>query len=495
MGGDDALTGLYVLVAGPDGTGKSTIAHGVEAALRTAGIPVRTSHWRPKVIAGVRSAGPETVDRPHEQPPRSALTAAAKLAVVYADHLIGGHTAWRRARRDAVLIVERGWLDVLVDPRRYRVSRRLAALWARGGRALPKADVALVCAGDSTIIHARKPEIGVAEVGRQCEVWARSAHLAARDVVVLDTVRQPVDAAVRAATDEVLGRLRDGDGWRRVPLTPGRLSVRSRGPFEVSRLYRPHTARARLATAVERRLPLLPRPPIGAPVPGLGDLWTLLGMEPSAVGAMRSSAPGRWILAASSPSGDCVIKVGRGDDAGLRNEARLLSVPLAEGLTWRRPVTLFTGPWRDRFVVATVAEDVRPGEEVPFDTAFELLLGLRHATRDGGPVTHGDFAPWNLVPTAAGPLLLDWEEARVGDEPLWDLTHYLVVSGALLGRYTPATVLDLLTGSGSAGERLLGDTASTAGPDRHVRQYLTSIHPRDARVRRFRDELLTGLGA
>ena len=34
-------------------------------------------------------------------------------------------------------------------------------------------------------------------------------------------------------------------------------------------------------------------------------------------------------------------------------------------------------------------------------------------------------APWNIVPTAAGLVLVDWEESRFEDDPLFDLSHYV----------------------------------------------------------------------
>lgn len=488
------MTGLYVLIAGPDGTGKSTIAQGLQTALATHGLPVRTSHWRPHRIAGGRAASTSTVVDPHGQRARSPLAGLAKLGVVYADHLIGGWTTWRRARREGVLIVERGWLDVLVDPRRYRVSSGLARWWARGGRALPKADLALVCSGDAARIHARKPEIGADEVGRQCAAWEQMAHLAAQDVVVLDTVDQPVDVAVRSATDTVLARLEASGAWRRVPLSPGRLALRTQGRFDPTGLFRPQTQRSAVAATLARPVPALLRARAEAPLPHLAELWSLLGIRPAGVGAMRSSAPDRWVLRATSPAGDFIFKVGLADDAGLRNEAEFLALPLREGLSWHRPVPVFGGPWRDRFVVATLAEDVRRGTEVPLDTAVRILEELRDATADGGPLTHGDFAPWNLPMTPSGPLLLDWEEARSCREPLWDLTHYLVVVGALLGRYSPTEVAKLLITPESPGRRLLALDPGTDLVSR-VRHYLTVGNPRDVRVRRFRDELLARIPA
>jgi hypothetical protein len=50
-----------------------------------------------------------------------------------------------------------------------------------------------------------------------------------------------------------------------------------------------------------------------------------------------------------------------------------------------------------------------------------------------GPA-HGDFAPWNLLRTEGGWLLIDWEFAAMDAPPFYDLFHHLVQGLVLLGR-------------------------------------------------------------
>jgi hypothetical protein len=49
-------------------------------------------------------------------------------------------------------------------------------------------------------------------------------------------------------------------------------------------------------------------------------------------------------------------------------------------------------------------------------------------------LSHGDVAPWNLLRTSTGWVLIDWEDAREAQTPFYDLMHFLVQSCALLGR-------------------------------------------------------------
>ncbi|HEV8572155.1 MAG TPA: hypothetical protein VGR49_03770, partial [Actinomycetota bacterium] len=78
-----------------------------------------------------------------------------------------------------------------------------------------------------------------------------------------------------------------------------------------------------------------------------------------------------------------------------------------------------------------------------------------------GPA-HGDFAPWNLFRTRSGWTLLDWEEARQGAHPFFDLFHYLVQAHALLRHPTRRQLLAGIEGTGEVG-RAITAYASGAG--------------------------------
>src|SRR5258706_15215769 len=125
------------------------------------------------------------VTEPHRQSPRSTPGALAKLGVVLVDTLLGAATAWRPARRRGVVVVERGWFDMAVDPRRYRLPLGFRRVVRWLGRTIPKADVVVILSGDPRAVHERKPEIGVAEVTRQIESWRVLGPRAGRRVVEL----------------------------------------------------------------------------------------------------------------------------------------------------------------------------------------------------------------------------------------------------------------------------------------------------------------------
>jgi aminoglycoside phosphotransferase (APT) family kinase protein len=88
------------------------------------------------------------------------------------------------------------------------------------------------------------------------------------------------------------------------------------------------------------------------------------------------------------------------------------------------------------------------------------------ATAAGGRregAAHGDLAPWNLLETPDGWVLVDWEHSRVTAPPFFDVFHYVVQAHALLERPTRHEVIaGIATGEGWVG-RAIGAYASQAG--------------------------------
>ena len=476
-------TGM-LLVVGPDGAGKTTVVEAIEAL---AGVPVARAHHRPGVVAGRPSDGPVT--DPHAKPARGLVASLAKLGVVFADHMLGGCTRWRAQRRAGLLLLERGWYDMAVDPRRYRLPGPVAPLVRALGRLVPRPDVALLLSGDAAALHARKPEIGAAEVGRQIDRWRALVPAAARRVVEVDsTETAPEEAAARA-----LAAL-TGPGWRSVPLTPRRIDLRRTGRARSAlAVYQPQSVRARLGAGMSCGLVAFPGRGADAPVPHLDELWRLLELNPDGVASMRSSTQGRIVLAVCRGDRmDVVVKVGSVDDAGLRNEAAMLVAPLRADLGLDRPEVVWAGEWRDRFVLATRAVHRSTAAAWTPDDVVPLAAALAEA----GPITHGDLAPWNLVRTAGAPVLLDWESARWADEPLHDLAHFVVQGGALLARYSPERAVSLLCDPHSPGVRLLAARGLDADAARPLLgTYLAQARPVEPRAIRFRDEMLGVVGA
>jgi RecA/RadA recombinase len=489
--GDRATAGGFVLVAGPDGAGKSTVVDAIVARATSAGLTVARAHYRPGLIVGrPERAGPVT--DPHAEAPRSSIASVGKLFVTFCDHLIGGHSRWRAQRRAGLLLLERGWFDMVVDPRRYRLPDHLTRVVRLLGGLLPRPDLVLLLTGDAAQLHARKPEIGVAEVERQIRRWREVAPAAGGRVVEVDTVQAGPEQAVVALFAALPRTDRTEQQWRSVPLTPRRLALRTTGDARPAlAVYQPQSLRAR-AGALAWRTVRIPGRCVAEPLPHLADLWRVIGVNPNGVAAMKSSTPGRLILSACRDGRMYVIvKIGSANDAALRHEAAMLATPLHPGLPLVRPTLTWSGEWRNHLVLVTRA--AQRCSTVPW-TAHEvvpLAAALATAGADGAPLTHGDLAPWNLIRTAEGPVLLDWESARWTDEPLHDLAHFVVQAGALLGRYGPDRAVAMLCDDGSPGARLLCARGHDGADARTMLgAYLAQARPTEPRAVRFQAEML-----
>ena len=99
---------------------------------------------------------------------------------------------------------------------------------------------------------------------------------------------------------------------------------------------------------------------------------------------------------------------------------------------------------------------------------------------------HGDFAPWNLLRTHDGWVLIDWEEASPSTSSFFDPLHYLVQGYALLGRPTGVELVGALSGRGRLGASLAayaeGADLALGDASQALRDYLetsrTTLDPR-----------------
>lgn len=481
--------GCFVLLAGPDGSGKTTIGDALDSLATADGVRLHRAHYRPGVVGG-RPAGSNVTVTPHAQRPRGYLPSLVKILLVAVDMSVGYLLVWRPARRQGVLLVERGWWDMAVDPVRYRLDARIVPVIRWLGRLLPRPDLMVLLGGDADAIDARKQEIGADEIHRQLASWEGYSSRAARRVLRLDTVtadRRSVAATIMHAVAPPT--LSDA---RRVPFTPDRLAMTAAGAARpAGRLYEPfHPVRRVLK-------------PIGVAAAGYGlapratepfevrELCAALDIACAGYAVLRSSYPGRWLVGVCSGGRmTTVIKVATEPDRPLQKEiATLLRLQLAPPRSFDVPVVRWSGTWRDNVVLAVEAFG-----RTQLVTQVEDVVSLCDAMVNGEqgmrPVVHGDLAPWNVRLRGGRPVVLDWEAAYPGRAPLRDLAHFVISSGALLTSYTPAEAFDLLCADGSPGARHLRAVgeAPEAAPD-FLRRYLRTAPITSDRIAEFRTGL------
>lgn len=182
---------MVVVVVGPDGSGKTAVA-GALAGQRLPA-PVLHLHHRPGLLpARTVHVGPVT--EPHRPRPYPTVLSSLKVLYLWVDYLIGWMVRIRPiVRTGGSVVIERGWWDLLVDPRRYRlapVPRLLHAL----GRLLPRPDATVVLHADLSVLLGRKQELPAAELARQQEAWLSIPDRALRRVLV--DAAQPLDGVV-----------------------------------------------------------------------------------------------------------------------------------------------------------------------------------------------------------------------------------------------------------------------------------------------------------
>ena len=176
-------TGMTVVVLGPDGVGKTSVIGEVGRALAPAFRATRQYHLRPRFGRG--PAGSGVVTDPQGNPPRGRLLSCAKAALWMADYYISYLIdILPRLIRSTLVLFDRHYCDILVDPRRYRYAgpRWLAAMlsrWAFLG------DPIVICLdAPEDVILKRKREVPRHEVARQREAYRRLAERLPRSHVV-----------------------------------------------------------------------------------------------------------------------------------------------------------------------------------------------------------------------------------------------------------------------------------------------------------------------
>lgn len=449
-------TGLFVLITGPDGSGKSTLAAAFPELCKGMFKRQTHNHWRPGLLPrpGVLlGRSPSDPSRPHARRPFGPVASHVLLGYYWADFALGGIlTGWSSRIRAGLLVRERDWWDLAVDPGRYRltVSPRLVGML---GRLLMPADLAFVLQAPPETIRSRKDELGRDELHRQTTAW-RSMALGAKRTVLVDASR-PFDEVAEQVREETLRYLearetsRLGAGWTSLPLIDrGRWHL-PRGPRRAAigglSIYQPVTLKGRVAWEAGRLLAmaggfrLLGRG--HAPPRAVREVLAPHVPPRTSVAVMRANHVGRYVALLTGERGvHAVAKIATTPEGAkaLETEATALDafreqVPSPLSV----PRVLVTEPglllleavrWRPR------ARPWHLDEDVARALGAFFRAGARQTDEGPRGPRHGDCAPWNLLRTQQGWALVDWESADEDGRPYEDLCHYFVQSTTLLSR-------------------------------------------------------------
>ncbi len=196
--------GLWIAVLGPDGSGKSTVIEQLQAALAPAFRRTVRMHLRPRLLRGTSASEIANTD-PHGQQPRGVAASTLKLVYFWADYVLG---FWGRVRallvRNSLVLFDRYYCDLLIDPRRFR-SRAPRWLARTIGAMIPMPDLMLILDAPAEVLQARKQEVTAEESARQAQAYREfAASGAARGRAVVVNAALTIDEVVGACAGQAL---------------------------------------------------------------------------------------------------------------------------------------------------------------------------------------------------------------------------------------------------------------------------------------------------
>lgn len=160
----------YVVILGPDGSGKTTIANGLADVLADE-FAVRRNNFTFGIMPSIsRVLGRAERKSTHEGQRGSGMVhplernRAIILAVWYGlDHLMG-HLALRKTENSEIVIFARSYHDFLYQRAYLNLPKAIPRFFLKLG---PKPDLLLVPVRDPDIVHEQKPELTAKEIAEQ----------------------------------------------------------------------------------------------------------------------------------------------------------------------------------------------------------------------------------------------------------------------------------------------------------------------------------------
>jgi thymidylate kinase len=157
--------GLSVALLGPDGAGKSSTIAALEEGITPLFARSASLGFAPSLRQMLHNK-PLHTGTPHALAPRSTSVSLIRAAYWALYGLLGHATIHWAKTRSTLVLYDRHFIDILVDPVRYRYGGptwALRLIW----RIMVKPDLIILLTGPAEILQARKKELSVAETERQ----------------------------------------------------------------------------------------------------------------------------------------------------------------------------------------------------------------------------------------------------------------------------------------------------------------------------------------
>jgi thymidylate kinase len=191
---------------GPDGAGKSSVICGLISKLTHAGIIVTMRHLKPQIIFPRRYAVGIIVIDPHAKPPRPALISLVKILAWLFEEW---YAYLFQDKKATLLICDRYYHDILVDPLRYRYG---GPAWAAKvvGKLMPQPDFWMLLDAPPEVLQSRKQEVSLAETARQGKAYRNFIRSQCNHVII--DASQPLDQVIADAKYFITKEMRKADG-------------------------------------------------------------------------------------------------------------------------------------------------------------------------------------------------------------------------------------------------------------------------------------------
>jgi thymidylate kinase len=181
---------MKIVVLGPDGAGKSSVINGILEKLNQGDRVVKMRHLKPRPSLPLRG-DPATINSdPHGKPPRSALTSVAKIILWLMEEW---YANLFQDKKEELLICDRYYHDLLVDPIRYRYG---GPIWIARltGKLIPQPMLWVLLDAPTKVLQARKQEVHAEESARQRQAYL-SLVQKQHNYVIVDA-SQPLDKVI-----------------------------------------------------------------------------------------------------------------------------------------------------------------------------------------------------------------------------------------------------------------------------------------------------------
>lgn len=195
---------MFVVLVGPDGSGKSTVARALPLAMAEQFSGSWHFHWRPKLLAsprrhGTGPASPPAVSAPPNKQAYGFFLSLVRFLYYWIDFTVGYWVRIHpRLRAGQLVVGERYFPDILVHPQRYGFALPVWLMRVFGGT-VPAPDATILLAASAEVVRARKDELSLDVIRRQFSAYEREIVGWGTSYAV-DT-EGGVDAAVRGVVE------------------------------------------------------------------------------------------------------------------------------------------------------------------------------------------------------------------------------------------------------------------------------------------------------